>query len=74
MALPLCQGCLDRDAFLTAVQAQFATPEARARELATRLGHNATNSSLPPAGQRGLLSLGEAVRSRQAALPLLNRI
>ncbi len=48
MALVTCPGCLERDARIAVLEQRVRALEAQLRDLQTRLGTNATNSSLPP--------------------------
>jgi transposase len=48
MTEPLCPGCRQRDARIAALERRVAELEALVRDLLGRLGHNASNSSLPP--------------------------
>jgi transposase len=48
MAASTCPGCLERDARIAALERRVAELEALVRDLTTRLGTNASNSSLPP--------------------------
>jgi transposase len=43
-----CPGCQQRDVLIAALQERVAALEAQVQELRTRLGQNASNSSLPP--------------------------
>src|SRR5438477_6972763 len=43
-----CPGCLERDERIAALERRVAELEALVRDLAARLGTNATNSSTPP--------------------------
>jgi transposase len=45
---PNCPGCRERDAVIAALLERVATLEARVRHLEAQLGHNASNSSIPP--------------------------
>src|ERR1051325_10946786 len=44
----VCQGCLERDRRIAALEARVAELEAQVRELLARLNQNAANSSIPP--------------------------
>lgn len=48
MAEVTCPGCLERDRRIAALERRVAELEALARDLTTRLGTNAANSSTPP--------------------------
>jgi transposase len=48
MAKPGCPGCQERDARIAALEREVADLRATVRDLQTRLGQNASNSSLPP--------------------------
>jgi len=48
MDLPPCPGCLERDALIARLLDRVAALEQQVRDLQSRLGTNAANSSLPP--------------------------
>jgi transposase len=48
MATVTCPGCLERDERIAALERRVAELEATVRDLAARLGTNATNSGTPP--------------------------
>lgn len=48
MDVPTCKGCRERDARLAKLEAEVAELRQLVRELQTRLGQNASNSSIPP--------------------------
>lgn len=48
MTVPLCPGCLQRDAIIATLLQRTEQLEAKVRELEARLGLNSSNSSLPP--------------------------
>ncbi len=48
MAEPICPGCRERDALIATLLERLAALEERVRDLESRLGQNARNSSLPP--------------------------
>src|SRR3984893_12713767 len=48
MEAPVCPGCLARDARIAELERRVAELEALVRDLMTRLGTNARNSSVPP--------------------------
>jgi transposase len=48
MDAPSCPGCRERDARIAALERRVAELEAIVRDLLSRLGNNASNSSVPP--------------------------
>src|SRR3954447_6527560 len=48
MAEPSCPGCRERDAVIASLLEHIAALEQRVRDLESRLGQDATTSSLPP--------------------------
>lgn len=48
MVTPACPGCRERDARLAELERRIAELEATVRDLTTRLGSNASHSSVPP--------------------------
>jgi transposase len=48
MEVPVCPGCLARDARIAELERRVAELEALVRDLMARLGTNASNSSVPP--------------------------
>src|SRR5258708_571189 len=48
MEVPVCPGCLARDAGIAELERRVAELEALVRDLRARLGTNSSNSSVPP--------------------------